>query len=61
MRRFHELMLEVPGLLKADIDNAFRRLPIRLLDRWACCVAVYWEQQVWVSQHLACPLGARGS
>ena len=30
---------EIPGLLKADIDSAFRRIPIRADHRWACGVA----------------------
>ena len=27
---------EIPGLFKADIDAAFRRIPIKPAHRWAC-------------------------
>ena len=30
---------QIPGLLKADIDAAFRRVPVQAADRWACGIA----------------------
>ncbi len=39
MRLFVALTGVVPGLWKADIDAAFRRVPIRACHRWACGVA----------------------
>ena len=34
-----EKVQEVPGLIKADVDSAYRRVPIRPEHRWACGVA----------------------
>ena len=36
----------LPGLMKADIDSAFRRLPIRAADRWAAGIAFRMKDQV---------------
>ncbi len=44
-------MGEVPGLWKADIDAAFRRIPVRPEHRWACGVAFKVEKQVRVPTH----------
>ena len=33
---FQDKVKAVPGLLKADIDAAFRRVPVRSSHRWAC-------------------------
>ena len=30
---------KAPGLFKADIDSAFRRVPIKPEHRWACGIA----------------------
>eukprot|EP00973_Karenia_brevis_P012867 1746553-Karenia_brevis.AAC.1 len=61
LRVFKNLLQEVPGLLKADIDNAFRRIPIFPGHRWACGVAVKRGRRLYASQHIACPLGAVAS
>ena len=52
MSAFVELVGEVPGLAKADIDAAFRRIPIRPDQRWACGVAFMIVGQV-------CPSSSR--
>ena len=39
MSEFFDRVGEVPGLLKADIDAAFRRIPIMPGQSWACGVA----------------------
>ena len=39
LEAFVELTDHCPGLWKADIDAAFRRIPIRADQRWACGVA----------------------
>ena len=39
MRLFRRLLGVEPGLWKADIDSAFRRIPVRKEHRWACAVA----------------------
>ena len=33
---FVAVLGEIPGLFKADIDAAFRRIPIKPARRWAC-------------------------
>lgn len=47
MKEFHALMLEPPGLIKADIESAFRRVPISSKSRWACGVAWKARGKVW--------------
>ena len=67
----------VPHLWKADIDSAFRRVPVKPEDRWLCGIAFMVEGQVgsrcfavvavplfvqvWWSQHLGAPFGAVAS
>ena len=61
MRRFIMLMGMVPGLLKADVDSAYRRIPLKPSHRWAAGVA-YWHKGVqMVAAHMACPFGAASS
>ena len=45
MTRFFHVVGEVPGLFKADVDSAFRRIPVRADQRWACGIAftVGWQ------------------
>ena len=38
MRAFREIFGEVPALWKADVDSAFRRIPLRPEHRWAAGV-----------------------
>ena len=52
---------QVPGLLKADVDSAFRRIPVDPTDDWACGVAFVANGAVYCSQHKACPFGATAS
>ena len=58
---FWSLVGEVPALFKTDIDSAFRRIPVRAGDRWACWVAFAAEGKAFVAQHFACPFGAVAS
>ena len=55
----------VLSLLKADIDSAYRRVPIKPSDRWAAFVAFAADFQgartSFVSGHYAMPFGAVGS
>ena len=46
MVRFVELTGEQPGLYKADIEAAFRRVPVKPEHRWACGVAFMRNGQV---------------
>ena len=51
----------VPGIWKADIDSAFRRLPICAKHRWVSGFSFKQGGDVWISQHHACPFGAIAS
>ena len=51
----------LPGLLKADIDSAFRRIPVMPCHRWAAGIAVLVEGSWYTSCHYAMPFGAVGS
>ena len=50
-----------PHLWKADIDSAYRRVPLRASHRRLAMVAFRAVQTVWVSQHFAAPFGATSS
>ena len=39
LRRFERIVGTLPGLIKVDIDSAFRRIPVRPEDRWALGIA----------------------
>jgi len=47
-----------PGLIKADIDSAFRRVPLHPDDRWAAGVVFRVGEKLFTAQHAACPFGA---
>jgi len=51
----------VHALAQADIDSAFRRIPVAPEHRWACWIAFVAGDQVFVSQHATCPFGAVAS
>ena len=51
----------VPSLWKADIDAAFRRVPLKPSHRWAAGVTFIHEGVAWVSVHNAAPFGATSS
>ena len=53
MKRFREVLGVAPGLIKADIDSAFRRIPINEDHRWACGVAFKKDGQVWYQSSVA--------
>eukprot|EP00973_Karenia_brevis_P046228 6409325-Karenia_brevis.AAC.2 len=61
MRIFKKRTGGVPGLYKADVDSAFRRVPIFPGHRWACCMAFLHKGVAHCAEQLACPLGAVGS
>ena len=50
-----------PRLWKADVESAFSRIPVHPRDRWACGFAFKHGEDVWASQHHACPFGAVAS
>ena len=51
----------VPALWKADVDAAFRRIPLRPEHRWAAAVVFKCLQELVVAIHNACPFGATSS
>ncbi len=61
LARFVELFGCLPHLWKADIDAAFRRVPVAPEHRWACGVAFVAGGETYVSRHSATPFGAVGS
>jgi hypothetical protein len=61
MKIVHERSGRLPSLLKADIDAAYRRIPINPKHRWACWIAFKAQGKIWAAQHYACPFGAIGS
>ena len=58
---FVDLVGEVPALFKADVDSAFRRIPVLPQHRWACGVAFKMRDTIFTAQHYACPFGAVAS
>ena len=55
------LGIAMPALFKADIDSAFRRIPILPSHRWAACVAFLCDGVVYSSMHYGMPFGAVSS
>ena len=43
---------------QADIDSAFRRIPVKADHRWACGIVFKHEGVVYFSEHAAVPFGA---
>ena len=60
-RSFWEAVGEVPGLWKADIDAAFRRIPLRADQQWAAGIAYVLDGAVWACLHKSMPFGASSS
>ena len=46
---------------KADIDAAFRRVPLKESHRWAAAVAYMFQGEAWVALHNGMPFGATAS
>jgi len=61
MSRMVLLMGVTPGIFKADIAAAFRRIPIMPEHMWAAGVAYIFDGVVYVSWHKACMFGATSS
>jgi hypothetical protein len=47
--------------MKADIDAAFRRIPVQVNHRWAAAVAWQCKGEPWVATHIGMPFGAAAS
>ena len=56
-----EVVGEVPGLWKVDIDAAFRRVPLKESDKWAAVVAYLLDGVAWTATHCGMPFGATAS
>lgn len=61
LRMFYWTVGCLPHLFKADIDNAFRRVPVAPDQRKYCGIAFKHNKQVFSAVHFSCPLGAIGS
>ena len=55
------LLVQAPAVMKADIDSAFRRVPVRPDHRWAAAVAWQYRGEAWISTHIGMPFGAAAS
>ncbi|CAK0846148.1 unnamed protein product, partial [Prorocentrum cordatum] len=60
-RVFYASRGEIPELWKADIDSAYRRIPLDPADRWAAVSIFKQGDRLWCSQHQVCPFGALAS
>ena len=58
MAQAKELTGKTQAMYKADIESAYRRIPICKDHWWAGAVAFMWKGQSWVSCHRAMPFGA---
>ena len=62
MRRFHNASGKVPHLMKADIDAAYRRVPIAPEDRWAAAVVFKTDNdEPMLAEHITMPFGSVSS
>ena len=52
---------KAPALMKADIDAAFRRIPVKESHRWAATVTWLFENEPWMASHIGMPFGAAAS
>ena len=52
---------QVPGLWKADVNSAFRRVPMKDTHKWAAGITYLFEGESWVSFHHGMPFGATSS
>ena len=58
---FTKLTGEVPSFWKADVDKAYRRLPVAPEQRWLLGVAFKHFGTTWIAQHNAMPFGSVAS
>ena len=61
MMRHICMFVKVPELWKADVDAAFRRVPLRDSHKWAAAVAYMYHGEPWIAEHHAMPFGATAS
>ena len=47
--------------MKADIDAAFRRIPLQPWHRWAAFVVWLFCGEAWAASHIGMPFGAASS
>jgi hypothetical protein len=52
---------EVPGFWKADVDKAYRRIPVAPEHRWLLWVVFQHKGQRWLARHNAMPFGCVAS
>ena len=61
MKLFKQQTGEVPGLWKADVDAAFRRIPLRADHKWAAGITYVHDGVTYVASHHGMPFGATSS
>ncbi len=61
LRVLRMLCFQAPGLWKADIDAAFRRVPLQDPHKWAAAVAYIFQGEPWIAVHQSVPFGATAS
>ena len=60
-RIFHDVSNKLPHLMKADIDSAFRRIPIKPEHRSFAWICFKFNEQVVAARHLALMFGSVAS
>ena len=58
---FAQLTGEAPGFWKADVDKAYRRIPVAPSHRWLLWVCFSHKGQRWLARHNAMPFGSVAS
>ena len=48
----------LPGIFKADVDAAYRRIPLDPAHRWAAAIAYRRGKDIMLAVHRACPFGS---
>ncbi len=61
MQFFYTVTCCVPHIFKADMDAAYRRVPLRPADQWAAHIAFRVGLVTFISGHLCMPFGAVAS
>ena len=59
--KLFELTGRPPSLIKADVDAAYRRIPVQPDQRWLVWIVFMVCGQIFAAQHLAMPFGGVSS
>ena len=61
MKSFIGHMSVLPGLFKADVNAAFRRVPLRPDHRWCAAVVYRHEGKIFIVVHMSSPFGSKSA